>query len=75
LPTALTKPKPTYSYDDYAQELRESLHATNQLAKEHLKQEKFKANSMTKVSTKKHLRLETRSYFMTKPSEEDGQKN
>jgi len=44
LPTALTKPpKPTYSYDDYAQELRERLRATNQLARDHLKQEKFKA--------------------------------
>jgi len=44
LPTALTKqPKPTYSYDDYAQELREKIRATNQLAKDHLKQEKVKA--------------------------------
>jgi len=44
LPTALTKqPKQTYSYEDYAQELRERLRATNQLAKEHLKQEKEKA--------------------------------
>jgi len=43
LPTALTKqPKPTYSYDDYAQELRERIRATNQLAKDHLKQEKAK---------------------------------
>jgi len=39
LPTALTKqPKPMYSYDDYAQELRERLRANNQLAKDHLKQ-------------------------------------
>jgi len=44
LPTALIKPpKPTYSYDDYAQELRERLRATNQLAKDRLKEEKFKA--------------------------------
>jgi len=44
LPTALTKPpKPTYSYDDYVQELRERLRATNQLAKDRLKEEKFKA--------------------------------
>jgi len=38
LPTALTKqPKQTYFYEDYAQELREKIRATNQLAKEHLK--------------------------------------
>jgi len=44
LPTALTKqPKPTYSYDDYAQELRKKIRATNQLAKDRLKQEKIKA--------------------------------
>jgi len=29
---------------------------------------------MTEVSTKKYLRLETRSYYMTKPSEGDGLK-
>jgi len=44
LPSALARPpKPTYSYDDYAQELRERLRATNQLAKDHLQEEKFKA--------------------------------
>jgi len=44
LSTALTKPpKPTYSYDNYAQELRERLRATNQLAKDRLKEEKFKS--------------------------------
>jgi len=44
LPTALTKqPKPTYFYDDYAQELLERIRATNQLAKDHLKQKKIKA--------------------------------
>jgi len=44
LPTALTKPpKPTYSYDGYAQKLRERLRATNQLSKDRLKEEKFKA--------------------------------
>jgi len=43
LPT-LTKPsKPTYNYDDYAQELKERLRATNQLAREHVKDEKIKA--------------------------------
>jgi len=40
----LTKqPKQTYSYEDYAQELRERIRAINQLVKEHLKQEKEKA--------------------------------
>ncbi|KMQ89650.1 enzymatic polyprotein endonuclease reverse [Lasius niger] len=44
LPTALTKPlKPTYDYDDYAQELKERLRATNQHAKENIKEEKQKA--------------------------------
>jgi len=44
LPTALTKPpKPTYNYDDYAQELKERLRATNRLAREHVKDEKTKA--------------------------------
>jgi len=44
LPTALTKPpKPTYNYDDYAQELKERLRATNRLAREHIKDEKTKA--------------------------------
>jgi len=44
LPMILTKqPKQTYSYEDYAQELRERIRATNQLAKEYLKQEKEKA--------------------------------
>jgi len=35
--------KQTYSYEDYAQKLRKRIHATNQLAKEHLRQEKEKA--------------------------------
>jgi len=44
LPMALTKQlKQTYSYEDYAQELRERIRATNQLIKEHLKQEKEKS--------------------------------
>lgn len=30
-------------YKDYAQELRERLHTTNQIAREHIKQEKIKA--------------------------------
>jgi len=52
LPTALTKsPKPTYSYDDYVQELRERLRANNQLTKDRLEEEKFKAKlQLTEVS-------------------------
>ncbi|KAL6266160.1 hypothetical protein P5V15_003020 [Pogonomyrmex californicus] len=44
LPTALTSsPKPSYTYDDYAQELRERIRAANQIAKESVKEEKQKA--------------------------------
>ena len=44
LPTALTKPpKLTYSYEDYAQELRERIRETSQIAREHAKEEKTKA--------------------------------
>jgi len=44
LATALTKPsKPIYNYDDYAQELKERLKATTQLAGERVKEEKAKA--------------------------------
>jgi transposase InsO family protein len=44
LPTALTKPpKLTYTYDNYAQELRERIRATNEIARERTKQEKTKA--------------------------------
>jgi len=44
LPIALTKPpKPTYNYDDYAQELKERLRATTQLARERVKEKKTKA--------------------------------
>jgi len=44
LPTVLTKPpKPIYNYDDYAQELKERLRATTQLAKKRVKEEKAKA--------------------------------
>jgi len=53
LPTALTKPpKPTYNYDDYAQELKERLRATNQLAREHVKDEKIKAKLQYDKNTK-----------------------
>jgi len=53
LPTALTQPpKPTYTYDDYAQELKEKLRATQQIAKEHLKIEKVKAKENYDKKTK-----------------------
>jgi len=39
----LIKSKPTCNYDNYAQELREELSITNQLAKEQIKEEKIKA--------------------------------
>ena len=46
LPTALTKqPKPTYNYDDYAQELRERLRAANRVARENIKEGKAKAKT------------------------------
>jgi len=55
IPTALTKPpKPTYNDDDYAQELKERLRATNQLAKEHVKEEKHKAKNNTIKAQRKH---------------------
>jgi len=41
-----------YNYDDYAQELKERSRATNQLAKEHIKGEKFKAKKQYDKSTK-----------------------
>jgi len=44
LSTAMTKlPKPIYNYDDYVQELKKMLKATNRLAREHIKDEKIKA--------------------------------
>jgi len=53
LPTALTKqPKQTYSYEDYAQASRDRIRATNQLAKEHLKQEKEKEKTINKRTFK-----------------------
>ncbi|KAM0735103.1 Retrovirus-related Pol polyprotein from transposon 17.6 [Formica fusca] len=53
LPTSLTRPpKPTYNYNDYAQELKERLRATNQLAKEHIKEEKIKAKKQYDKSTR-----------------------
>jgi hypothetical protein len=53
LPTALTKPpKTTYSYDDYAQELRERLRATQQIAKDRVHEEKTKAKIYYDKNTK-----------------------
>ncbi|KAL6419715.1 hypothetical protein ACFW04_013679 [Cataglyphis niger] len=53
LPTSLMKlPKPTYNYGDYAQELKERLRATNQFAKEHIKEEKIKAKKQYDKNTK-----------------------
>ncbi|KAM0727554.1 Retrovirus-related Pol polyprotein from transposon 17.6 [Formica fusca] len=53
LPTALTRPpKPTYNYDDYAQELKGRLRATNQLAKKHVKEEKIKAKQQYDKNTR-----------------------
>jgi len=44
LPTTLLKePESSYTYDNYAQELKERLRAANQVAKENLKEEKQKA--------------------------------
>lgn len=41
LPLALANPsKSFYTYDDYAQELKQRLRTSNQIAKEHLKKEK-----------------------------------
>jgi len=44
LPTALSlPPKPTYTYDDYAEELKQRLRATQQVAKSHINEAKIKA--------------------------------
>lgn len=41
IPTALTNPpNPTFDYNDYTQELKEKLRATNQFAKKILKKKK-----------------------------------
>ena len=59
LPTALTRPpKPTYNYENCAQELRERLRATNQVARENIKKEKVKAkkNNMIRKLKKRNLR-------------------
>ncbi|XP_018374528.1 PREDICTED: uncharacterized protein LOC108768558 [Trachymyrmex cornetzi] len=54
LPTALTRPpKTTYSYEDYAQELRERIRATNQVAREHAQAEKIKAKRQYDKSARK----------------------
>lgn len=49
---------PTYNYDDYAQELKERLRATNQFAKEHIKEEKLKAKKQYDKNTKEaHFKI------------------
>ena len=54
LPTALTKPpKTTYSYDDYAKELRERLRATSKVAREHAQQSKEQAKKQYDKKIKK----------------------
>lgn len=53
LPTTLSiPPKTSYTYDDYVQELKESLRATNQIAKEHLKKIKQEAKEYYYRKTK-----------------------
>jgi len=47
-----------YFYDDYAQELRERICATNQLAKDHLKQEKIKAKLQYDKSVNEKSRIQ-----------------
>jgi len=52
LPTALSlPPKLTYSYDDYVEELKQKLRATQQLAKTHLNKAKIKAKSHADKTT------------------------
>jgi len=44
LPTALSLlPKPTYMYDNYAEELKQRLKATQQVVKSHINEAKIKA--------------------------------
>jgi len=44
LPMALSLlPKPTYTYDNYAEELKQRLRATQQVAKSHINEAKIKA--------------------------------
>ena len=59
IPTALTKPpKETYSYEDYAQELRERIRATNLIAKENIQQAKTQAKiQYDKTANKKEFRV------------------
>ena len=56
LPTALTKPpKPTYSYEDYAQELKERLRATSQIARENA----IQAKNQAKIQYDKNVKKES----------------
>ena len=56
LPTALSKtPGITYSYEDYAQELKEKLRAANQIARENFREEKTKAKDYYDRKTKETI--------------------
>ncbi|KAL6256632.1 hypothetical protein P5V15_012744 [Pogonomyrmex californicus] len=53
LPTALTSsPKSSYTYDYYAQELRERIRAANQIAKENRKRRKTKSKGNLRQKNK-----------------------
>jgi len=53
IPTALKKPpKPTYNYENYAEELKEKIRATNQIARENIREEKQKSKKHYDKSTK-----------------------
>ncbi|KAM0737154.1 Retrovirus-related Pol polyprotein from transposon 412 [Formica fusca] len=52
LTTLSQPPKPTYTYDDYAQELKEKLRASQQIAKKHIKNEKIKTKENYDKKTK-----------------------
>jgi len=52
LSTALSlPPKPTYTYDDYMEELKQKRRATQQLAKTHLNEAKIKAKTYADKAT------------------------
>jgi len=53
IPTTLKKPpKPTYNYEDYAQELREKIRATNQIARKNVGEGKQKSKEYYDKSAK-----------------------
>ncbi|KAL6259375.1 hypothetical protein P5V15_009293 [Pogonomyrmex californicus] len=53
LPPALTAPPKPYTYNNYAQELRERLRATQKLAKEHIREAKQKAKEHIREAKQK----------------------